>query len=425
MAALFASSLVYYALYDVKLIPLLFASAALTYAGALLTKRSALYAYMTGALLIAVLVFLKSAGSGLIVTVGVSFYTLRLISFLAESVKDKQRKVEPGLFLTYVFFFPVLSQGPIVTYEEMKGELKRPSADMYMFREGMVLFILGLCKKVLLADAFSPVVASGFDNAPHLDFLTTLMVMVSYSFELYFDFSGYCDMAMGSALMLGIRLPVNFDKPYLKCSVREFWRSWHITLVRFFTDHVYRPMGGGKSGFFRQAVNIMAVFVLSALWHGFGLTYLVWGLLEGLKVVISHGIKKAGITLPKTLGWALTYGSFLITLMFFRAKDLTQALTLLKTLTVFRYPGFLIRVSSSFYIPEMYLPEKALSFMTSVSAFPAFCLMIFLILSVWFIRRGNAYDMAKRGVNPVLLALLFVSALISLSGVSTFLYFRY
>ena len=205
----------------------------------------------------------------------------------------------PISFLDYAFFvsfFPQLIAGPIVLHQELIPRLqerKNRTFSVEGFYDGAALFILGLAKKVLLADSLAVLVSAEYSNIAMLDTPSAWAVVCWFTMELYFDFSGYSDMARGIAGMFGFALPENFNSPFRAASVREFWRRWHITLTRFLTQYVYYPLGGNRKGRARKCLNLMAVFLLSGLWHGASWTYIVWGLMHGAAVVFETLFPKA------------------------------------------------------------------------------------------------------------------------------------
>ena len=235
-------------------------------------------------------------------------------------------------YLTFVTFFPQLIAGPIVLYKEIIPQFEDPDRrrfDSASFARGVYLFVLGLTKKVLLADTFGLMANYGFAQTFSLDAVSTVFVILAYSFELYFDFSGYSDMAIGLGRMFHVELPLNFDSPYRSCSIKEFWQRWHITLSRFFITYVYIPLGGSRKGKARMLFNTFIVFLLSGLWHGAAWTYVAWGAMQGLLVVIDNlglvGIRgreekrPSRFHIPAPLGWFFTFTLFNLSLFFFRS----------------------------------------------------------------------------------------------------------
>lgn len=268
------------------------------------------------------------------VPLGLSFFTFQQLWYLKECHRGETAPAAslPD-FLLYSFFFPTLSSGPILKPEaflpQLTGErFLRP--DGRDCAAGLYALGCGLCKKMLLADPLGVVVGNGWDHLTELSAVSAWFVILGYTLQLYFDFSGYCDMAAGCARLLGLRLPVNFDSPYLSLSVTEFWKRWHMTLTSFLRECVYFPLGGSRKGPGRTYLNILLVFLLSGLWHGAGWTFLLWGALHGAAQVIERLWGKGRDRLPAILRWALTFAFVNLAWVFFRAPDIPSALTLLR-----------------------------------------------------------------------------------------------
>ncbi len=186
---------------------------------------------------------------------------------------------------------------------------------------GLFIFSIGLFKKVVIADTFAVWATQGFDVATALTFFEAWATSLSYTFQLYFDFSGYTDMAIGAALLFNIKLPINFDSPCKATDIQDFWRRWHITLSRFLRDYIYIPLGGNRAGSFRTYTNLMATFILGGLWHGAGWTFVFWGFLHGLALVIHRIWHSLGFRLYAWLAWFITFNFVNISWVFFRAKE--------------------------------------------------------------------------------------------------------
>lgn len=259
---------------------------------------------------------------------GLSFFTFQQIWYLKEVYTGKFQPVSPPDLMLYAFFFPTVSSGPIlrpaVFFPQLTaGRFLRP--DWRDAAAGLYGLSIGLAKKLLLADAFGALVNNGYAHADQLTAPGAWLVMLGYTLQLYFDFSGYCDMAAGIARLLGVRLPPNFDSPYRATSVGEFWKRWHITLTTFLRECLYFPLGGGRRGTLRTYGNILLVFLLSGLWHGAGWTFLVWGGLHGLAQIVERAWGNARNRLPKTLRWAGTFLFVNLAWVFFRAPSLAAA----------------------------------------------------------------------------------------------------
>ena len=195
---------------------------------------------------------------------------------------------------------------------------------------GLFIFSIGLFKKVVIADSFAVWATNGFDKATILNLFEAWATSLSYTFQLYFDFSGYCDMAIGAALLFNIKLPINFNSPYKALNIQDFWRRWHITLSRFLRDYIYIPLGGNRKGRLRTYVNLMATFIIGGIWHGAGWTFVFWGFLHGVALVIHRIWSELGFNMNKILAWFITFNFVNIAWVFFRAKEWNDALKVLK-----------------------------------------------------------------------------------------------
>ncbi|MBR5578815.1 MAG: MBOAT family protein, partial [Lachnospiraceae bacterium] len=220
---------------------------------------------------------------GILLPLGISFFTFQQISFLTDTYRGELPRCKLVDYALFVSFFPQLIAGPIVIHEEMLPQLERIGKDtrskeerQYLFLQGIYVFVLGLSKKVLLADIFGLAVDYGYGNLASLNGLESFLVVIFYSLQLYFDFSGYCDMAKGLGSMFGMEIANNFDSPYKAVNIIDFWKRWHITLSRFFTKNIYIPLGGNRKGAIITCRNLFLVFFLSGIWHGAGWNYLLW-----------------------------------------------------------------------------------------------------------------------------------------------------
>ncbi len=194
---------------------------------------------------------------------------------------------------------------------------------------GLFLFSIGLFKKVVIADTFATWANNGFDVATTLNLLEAWATSLSYTFQLYFDFSGYTDMAIGVSLMLNIKLPANFNSPYKAKDIQDFWRRWHITLSKFLRDYIYIPLGGNQVSFYRNYFNLFSVFLIGGLWHGASWMFVLWGALHGVAMVIHRIWKDMGFKMNSFLAWFITFNFINITWVFFRAKEWDDALKVL------------------------------------------------------------------------------------------------
>jgi D-alanyl-lipoteichoic acid acyltransferase DltB (MBOAT superfamily) len=261
---------------------------------------------------------------------GISFFVFQKISYLIDLRRGDRHEYGFLDFALFVSFFPQLIAGPLVRHNEIIGQFSRNPAGPGMWENisrGLVLFVIGMGKKLAIADTIAPnadalfaLAHGGVPNAAQ-----AWAGAASYALQIYFDFSGYTDMAIGLALMLGLRLPINFDAPYRAVSIRDFWRRWHITLSRFLRDYVYIPLGGNRAGAARQALNVVLTMLLGGLWHGANWTFVLWGGLHGVALALNGAWHRAGLQLPAMLGWALTLVFVVIAWVPFRAPDFAAA----------------------------------------------------------------------------------------------------
>ena len=269
-----------------------------------------------------------------ILPLGISFWTFEQIIYLVECYRGHQQPLDFKRYLLFVSFFPRLIAGPIVRPSDFfnaNAQWRRP-IDPEMIAAGVSLLAIGLFKKVCLADRISPIINPIYALADGGTLVTpadSFVAAVGFALQIYFDFSGYSDIAIGTALMLGIRLPPNFDAPYRSTSIVVFWRRWHMSLSGFLRDYLYVPLGGNRHGRFREACNILATMTLGGLWHGAGVNFLIWGLLHGAFANIAH-VGRAVMRgrrgqLLRIGSWASTLYAVLIAWAYFRANTLNGA----------------------------------------------------------------------------------------------------
>jgi D-alanyl-lipoteichoic acid acyltransferase DltB (MBOAT superfamily) len=364
------ASFFFYGWWDARYVPLLAASVAFNYgAGQALLRSSGRRTRLILACAIAadigVLAWFKYAGffgstvnalagtsldfGQIVLPLGISFFTFTQIAYLVDLYREpaRYRPVPYALFVTY---YPHLIAGPILHHREMMPQFERAAAFRYdsgNVAAGLAIFAIGLFKKVVLADGIAPHAAPVFDRAAD-GYAPTLLeawgAALAYGLQLYFDFSGYSDMAIGLSKMLGIRLPLNFDSPYKATSIIEFWRRWHMTLSRFLRDYLYIPLGGRRRGAVRRYFNLFVTMVLGGLWHGAAWTFVAWGAAHGVFLAINHAwraVKQRAWRVPalgsswfrageRTLGAVLTFVAVFAAWVLFRAADLPSALLILK-----------------------------------------------------------------------------------------------
>jgi alginate O-acetyltransferase complex protein AlgI len=274
----------------------------------------------------------------ILLPVGISFYTFTQIAFLVDAYRGKVAHYALPHYALFVTYFPHLIAGPILHHRDVipqfeAADSKRPNPRLILY--GLIIFGIGLSKKTVLADGIQPLVALAFHQAsPSFD--QAWIGALAYTFQLYFDFSGYSDMAIGISLMFGIFLPLNFNSPYKATSVIDFWRRWHMTLSQFLREYLYIPLGGNRHGWLLRYVNLMITMLLGGLWHGAAWTFVIWGALHGLYLCINHAWTNYGPPMPPRLQRAASVAAFLLTFLavvvawvFFRADSLASALSVL------------------------------------------------------------------------------------------------
>ena len=268
----------------------------------------------------------------LLLPLAISFFTFQQIAYLVDSYKAETKEYDFLNYALFVTFFPQLIAGPIVHHKEMMPQFANVKNKVKNYKNialGLFIFSIGLFKKVVIADTFAVWATAGFDTATTLNFFEAWATSLSYTFQLYFDFSGYTDMAIGIALLFNIKLPINFNSPYKALNIQDFWRRWHITLSRFLRDYVYIPLGGNKKGSFRTYNNLMTTFIIGGFWHGAGWTFIFWGFLHGLALSIHRLWQNLGFKMWTWLAWLITFNFVNIAWVFFRAKEWDDAIKVL------------------------------------------------------------------------------------------------
>ena len=366
---------------------------------------------------------------GLILPLGISFFTFQQVSYLIDSYKGVAKQYNILDYSLFVTFFPQLIAGPIVLHSEVIPQFeneKNLKFNMDNFSKGLFVFARGLAKKVIVADNFGKVVTFGFSNISSLSSFEAILAVLSYTLQIYFDFSGYCDMASGIAYMFNIELPINFNSPYKAKNISEFWKRWHMTLTRFLTNYVYIPLGGNRRGTLRTYLNILIVFVVSGIWHGAGYTFILWGTLHGIAMVTHRALKKYFDKVPSAIMWLATFLFVNITWVYFRAESVSDANVMLSRIFS---GGFAL----DFELAETLLNIIPISVVSNIFGFNRSLQVILTVLVVAFtaicLFLPNVQEKAKKFspnfMNLIFTCVLLVWSILSLSGVSTFLYFNF
>lgn len=400
-------------------------------------KKAALLAGL--AVNLGALACFKYVGTGEFVPLGISFYTFTQIAFLMEAYRGNLKQVSALSYGLYVSFFPKMIQGPIALPGEMLPQFQKSwqKADWEQVYRNLYLFVLGLFKKVLIADTLGKAADFGYANPGALNSGDGLIVMLAYTLQLYFDFSGYCDMAMGIAGMFGISLPLNFQSPYKASNILEFWKRWHMTLTGFFTKYLYIPLGGSRKGKARTYLNCLLVFLVSGIWHGAGWQFLVWGLMHGVLDVITRiwmdfkrdkragSAKKAG----HAAGVFFTFLYVNVAWIFFRAPSVKEAVGMLQTIFSCSFGKINRELAGCFNLDEFWYVIKVLGL--DGWQYAHYILMalilVILLLIVFFGKTAAEYvsTVKPNAVNTAVMAIMLVWSILSFSQVSSFLYVNF
>lgn len=375
----------------------------------------------------------------ILLPLGISFFTFQQIAFTIDISKDKAFSYSFIDYMLFVCFFPQLVAGPIVNHDELIPQINDTNNKQFNyenFSKGVYAFILGLSKKVLLADVFALAVNYGLTIVNELNTPSALFIIIAFTFQLYFDFSGYSDMARGLALMMNYHLPLNFNSPFKSTNIGEFWKNWHMTLNRFFTTYVYIPLGGNRKGAIRTYINIFIIFLLSGIWHGASWTFVIWGIINGIGVVIIRFIMKTFNLKPvrnrllKLFHELLTFIFYALSLIFFVSPSLQEATGFIKALTSFNFKwGIYPNIMSQFKTIESVLALR-LTFLDDLSfsfMLPGLIYMAIAAIIIFFCKNVNEMisDFKPKFSNMFFTALLFLMCVISFSGISTFIYYNF
>lgn len=348
------ASFFFYGWWDYKYVPLLFSSIVFNYLiGQQLEKRPGYKPWLIFGISCNILLlgyfkytdFLlstlnKLAGTGLnlphiVLPLGISFFTFTQTAYLIDAYRGNTKNESFLTYCEFVTIFPHLLAGPIIDHKKMIPQFiadKTFQIDWHNIAAGISLFTMGLFKKVIIADMLSPWVKGAFTNTATLTFLEAWIGAIAYTFQIYFDFSGYSEMAVGLALMFNLKFPVNFNSPLQATSIIDFWRRWHMTLGEWVREYLYIPMGGNRQGEFKKMRNLFVSMLLIGIWHGAGWTFMLWGFLHGVLLVINHQWRRLNITFPRFFSWMLTFLCIVTTCAIFRAETLNDAWNVLKAM---------------------------------------------------------------------------------------------
>ena len=435
---LIVASLIFYAYYDRSSLAILLSVTILNYLlGRKIRRNHSNVTLALGIILnIAVLSFFKyfhtlqecfasllrnGISLSIIFPLGISFLTFQQIAYLVDCFRNEVVDHSFSDYLLFASYFPKVAQGPILYHNEFFPQLQALDRKLNFdnFAKGLYSFSIGLGKKVLLAEILGKIVDFNYGNISRLNSLEAIITILAYTFQLYFDFSGYCDMACGVSLLFNIELPQNFRSPYKALSIDEFWKRWHITLTRFLTKYIYIPLGGNRRGVIRTYLNILIVFLISGIWHGVGLPFLIWGLFHGVAQMLSRSFKKIYSGIPRFFQWLLTFSFLNITWVYFRSDNLQNAHLLLTR--VFS-GGFSVNAELTESLQQNTFISVCAQFLPITYVLIGFLALCFCIVLI----PKNTADLTKKFHSKfatLLFAfLLLFCSIVSLSGVGGFLY---
>ena len=371
----------------------------------------------------------------IVVPVGISYFTFSQIAYLVDTYRDPGLRYSLPDYALFVSFFPKISVGPIALTSELIpqfNEEMRKKIDWDRMAKGLYIFTIGLSKKLLLADNLGKFVDIGYANIGNLGVFNALLVTVSYTLQIYFDFSGYCDLASGICLMLGLDLCDNFDGPYHSLSINEFWKRWHISLTRFFRNYLYIPLGGNRKGKIRTYVNNMFIFLVSGLWHGAATHFVLWGGIHGVGIIVSKLISPVTKKAPRFIRWFLTFSFVSLAWVFFRANDTKEALSMLGQL----FAGGLKPLNSELIaacIPTecQLLQWIILKIAPDLTYYSGCAIWILLVLLALFLasfsktvkERLAGFAASRKAITVTVI--LFTWSVLSLSEVAEFIYVNF
>ena len=364
----------------------------------------------------------------------ISFFTFHQIIYLTDCFKINKINKESFVdYCLYISFFPQLIAGPLVRYSEIVYQFKNKKNKIFNFEnfnKGLFVFSFGLFKKVIVADSLSNFVHNGFDTNLPLNFIEGWITSISYTLQLYYDFSGYSDMASGLSLMLNITLPLNFFSPYKALNIQDFWRRWHMTLSQFFKDYVYIPIGGKNKNIVLMSRNILITFFLTGLWHGADWLFVIWGLMHGFALIFYNTTKKYFFFINNGISWALTLLFINFTWVFFRAHSLADAKKIIGAMSSFstiKFPLSMKPIMSS-VLPFFSIELQYGIGLHNLQADKEF-IIIFLGALVAALFLKNTNELVKN-FNPTIFNLIinisiFSFSVLNLHRNSEFIYFNF
>ena len=369
----------------------------------------------------------------LVLPIGICFFTFQQIGYLVDTYRGETTENTILDYLLYVTFFPKILMGPITKQSELipqfHDESKRKVSSNNLI-SGIQMFTIGFFKKVIIADTFAKAVtwAWKIGDFGQITAMDTFLVMIAYTFQIYFDFSGYSDMAIASATMLNIDLPMNFDSPYKAYSIRDFWKRWHISLTKFLTQYIYIPLGGSKKGKIRTYLNTMIVFLISGIWHGANWTFILWGVLHGIFSVFDRLTEKFRKNIHPALQWMCTFLVVSILWFLFRADSINEWKNAMFYIFAFKNTAISDGLINAFVLPESSFIIQTFHLSILNEHVRGLWMLIFYVMAfILCLGFENAYRAKHKnnGITAVFYALLFVFTLTCIGSESVFVYFNF
>lgn len=446
------ASLVFYGYWDIRYVPLLSGSICWNFAiGRFIeSKPSKRKLLLTSGIIVNLLLlgyykytafFIENldAATGLsydiphiILPLGISFFTFTQTAYIIDAYRGETKGYSFITYLMFVTIFPHLIAGPIINHRGMIPQFMRKENLHLNWRNlsiGLALFSVGLFKKVVIADSIAPWADEIFANASNLSFIEAWIGAIGYTFQLYFDFSGYSEMAIGLGLMFNLKFPVNFNSPYQSSSMIDFWRRWHMTLGLWVKDYLYIPMGGNRHGELKKMRNLLVSMLIIGLWHGAGWTFVLWGGLHGVLLTLNHQWRRLKISIPIPLARTMTFIAVMCLWVFFRADSVTDALSVLRSMLDI----------SNIMLPSGGAFERRLGFLTAygigfghmhIQTSLVDIAACFLILGLLLMFAKNPIQLTPlidKSWSVIIISLMFATSvfMIGMKGTGAFLYFQF
>ena len=434
-----AASMLFFALYGWDSFLILVLSCAFNYLYSSFLSKNKKPAYLAAGIVINVLPLLvfkylnffgeniakitgtEYTGVSLILPVAISYYTFQMITWCVDSYRGETKGIPVLDYLAYIWFFPRMVMGPITRHDEFIPQINDPAKfkpDPENIATGFLWFTVGMSKKLLLATRFSGASLYGLGMGSELGMAEAWLCSIAYTFQIYLDFSGYCDMAAGVSKMLNLDIPKNFNSPYKAESIGDFWKRWHISLTSFLRKYIYFPLGGNRKGRARTYINMMIIFLVSGFWHGANWTFIIWGALHGILMIIERLTWDYLKKIPKFIRVAFTFVLVNIGWVFFAAPNLSMAVDVIKEM--FRFDNIMPAVQ--FYDTFDMGTIPFIRYHLNI-AIPLFYVITFVCLQC----TKNIYDKKYKPnfLTALAAGILFVWSFLYANGVSSFIYFQF